>query len=58
MIVGLLGFSGLIGVAVLVYWLTKFSIEDDFNDRERYLSDDTLPKGKISSNMRDCDQHR
>ncbi len=58
MIVGLFGIGILIGAAVLVNWLTKFNIEDDFNERERYLSKDTLQKGKISSNMRDCDQHR
>ena len=58
MIFGLLGFGGLIGAAVVVYGLTKFSIEDDFNDRERNFGEDTLPKAKMSSNMEDCDQHR
>lgn len=35
MIVGLVGLTALIGVAVLVNWLDKLGIEDDFNERER-----------------------
>lgn len=58
MIVGLFGLGLLIGVAVLVNCLTRFSIEDDFNERERYFSEDTLLKRKTSSKIEDCDQHR
>ena len=58
MILGLLGLSGLIVAVAVVYGLTKFSIEDDFNGRERTFGEDTLSKRKMSSNMEDCDQHR
>lgn len=35
MIVGVLGFSTFICMVVLFNWLSKFNLEDDFNERER-----------------------
>lgn len=34
--IGLFGIGMLIMAALLLNWLTRFDIEDDFNDRERY----------------------
>lgn len=34
--IGLLGLSALIGVILLVHWLSKFDVDDDFDERERH----------------------
>ena len=33
--IGLFAVGSLTGMALIIHWLTKFDIEDDFNGRER-----------------------